>query len=832
MMDGFLTELFALWFDTKDSIALFAVGGYGRGELHPRSDVDLLILVSKRDKLRPKIESFVRFLWDLNLDIGHSVRDLADCKRAAMDDLSVMTALLERRLLAGSNDLAQKLDRTLSTRNVWPSKRFFAAKQLEQYNRHEQFGDVEYGLEPDVKSTPGGLRDLQTIGWITRKHFGTDATEELDKMGVLTEQEQSVYLGGRSFLWRVRFALHLIAGRKTDQLRFEHQREIASRFGYVNRDDMLAVEQFMHKYYRYLLELREVNDILLQHFNEVILPTRRRDRIKSINDRFQIRNKYIEVVADEVFRRQPSALMEMFVIMSNREDIQGVRASTIRLIRDSLDLIDDRFRADSEVSRLFLELLRAPIKVVSQLTRMRRYGILARYIPQFGDVIGQMQHDLFHIYTVDAHTMMVIRQMRRLYLPEYRDTFPLASRAAQHIPKVELLFLAGLFHDIGKGRGGDHSTLGASDAYKFCRQLGLEDADCELVEWLVQHHLVMSTTSQKENIYDPVVVDRFTQLVESQDRLNYLYALTVTDINATNPNLWNDYRSALLNYLYHATQSLLKEDPSYQAGRSELIAVRRRETLETLARDGVSEDRAGEIWDDAGDDLLVNHESAQLADLTLALASHDFDSGPLVVAVDAMDARDEEEGATELFICSENRVNLFADCVAALDQLRLQVLNAKIETGHSQRCYDSFFVLDQAGRKAEDERIERATNYLREVIVGNRKPRRRQERRISRQLRQFVLPASVTLTEASSSGLSRLEITTSDRPGLLALIGEGFAELDVELHEARIQTLGERVEDVFVISLQGARPISSREKMQTIIDTLTDRIDKELERAA
>ena len=831
MMDGFLTELYSLWFSAKDSIALFAVGGYGRGELHPHSDIDLLILVGNRDKHLVSIESFVRFLWDLNLDIGHSVRTVAECKQTASSDLTVMTALLERRLLAGSNDLAQKLKRTLSARNVWPSKKFFAAKQREQLNRHAQFGDVEYGLEPDIKSTPGGLRDLQTIGWITRKHFGSDTTESFHQMGVLTEREQSVYSGGRSFLWRVRFALHLVAGRKTDQLRFEHQREIAARFGYVDRDDLLAVEQFMHKYYRYLLELREVNDILLQHFNEVILPSRRKDRIKSINERFQIRNKYIEVVSDDVFRTQPSALMEIFVIMSNREDIQGVRASTIRLIRDNLDLIDDRFRADAEVSRLFLELLRSPIKVVSQLTRMRRYGILARYIPQFGDVIGQMQHDLFHIYTVDAHTMMVIRQMRRLYLPEYRETFPLASRAAQHIPKVELLFLAGLFHDIGKGRGGDHSTLGATDAFKFCQQLGLDADDSQLVEWLVLHHLDMSTTSQKENIYDPDVVARFTKLVATQDRLNYLYALTVTDINATNPNLWNGYRAGLLNFLYHATQAMLKEDPSYQAERSALVNERRRETLALLEPAVISAERATEIWEDAGDDLLLNHESAQLADVTLALASHDFNDGPLVMAMNVVDASDEE-GATELFICAENRVNLFADCVTALDRLHLQVLNAKIETGDSQHCYDSFFVLDRHGRKAESDLIERAITYLREVIIGSRKTQRRHKRRVSRQLRQFVLPASVTLTEASSRGLSRLEITTSDRPGLLALIGGVFAELDVELHEARIQTLGERVEDVFVISLRGGNPINSRAKMQTIIDTLTNRIDKELEQAA
>ena len=830
-MDGYLTELYYHWFDNKDSIALFAVGGYGRGELHPRSDIDLLILVSDRQKYLSRVESFVRFLWDLNLDIGHSVRTVSECKRAAQNDLTVMTALLERRLLVGLGDLAQKLDRSLESRWVWPSKRFFAAKQDEQLIRHERYSDVEYGLEPNVKSSPGGLRDLQTIGWITHKHFGSDATESFNQMGVLTEHEQSTYLDGRSFLWRVRFALHLVAQRKTDDLRFEYQREIAARFGYVDRDDLLAVEQFMHKYYRYLLELREVNDILLQHFTEVILPVRRWDRVKPINDRFQIRNKYIEVVADDVFEKHPSALMEIFVIMSNRDDIQGVRASTIRLIRASLDLIDDEFRSSPEVSRLFLELLRAPLNVVSQLTRMRRYGILARYIPQFGEVIGQMQHDLFHIYTVDAHTMMVIRQMRRLFLPSFQEDFPQASRAAQHISKLELLFLAGLFHDIGKGRGGDHSTLGASDAAKFCMQLGLEQADWELVEWLVQHHLVMSTTSQKENIYDPAVLRRFAQLVATEERLNYLFALTVCDINATNPTLWNGYRAGLLNHLYHETRNVLRDDHSYHTERSALVEVRRAEATEQLEELGLGREVADTIWADASDDLFVNHEVVQLVTITNALNEHDFDVGPLVLAMDAVYGSDEE-GVTELFICAANRPNLFADCVAALDQLRLQIVNAKIETGASQRCYDSFFVLDQHGRIADAKLLDRACNYLSDVIAGKRKSQRREMQRVSPQLRQFVLPASVSLSEANSRGLSRLEITASDRPGLLALIGELFVSLEVDLHEARIQTLGERVEDVFVISLRDGKPIESREQMQEIIDTLTRRIDKELEKAA
>ena len=419
-IDAFLAEIWQHWFQGNDGLALLAVGGYGRGELHPHSDIDLLILAKRPQAVRDEIAAFVTLLWDLRLDIGHSVRTLADCKREAQRDVTVATAMLERRRLAGSARLAAKLDKLIERPSLWPSHRFFRAKRDEQRERHRQFDDVDHGLEPNIKGSPGGLRDIQTVLWITQRHCGTADPDVLVSHQLLTPLESRWLRQGRRFLWRVRFGLHLIAGRRDDRLLFDHQRELAKRFGYRDTAAQLGVEQFMHDYYRNVLLLREVNDILLQHFDEVIVRVRETPRVEVVNARFRVRDDYMEVTHDDVFRDSPAALMELFVLMASRTDVRGVRAKTIRLVREHLHLINDDFRANREVTAAFMNLLRAPHTLVSQLTRMRRYGVLGRYIPEFGRVIGQMQHDLFHIYTVDAHTMMVIRHMRRLHNGEVR----------------------------------------------------------------------------------------------------------------------------------------------------------------------------------------------------------------------------------------------------------------------------------------------------------------------------------------------------------------------------------------------------------------------------
>ena len=830
-IDAFLAEIWQHWFEYKSDIALLAIGGYGRGELHPYSDIDLLILVKNNRLKDSNVEHFVQLLWDLKLDIGHSVRTVRECRSEATKNVSVVTSLYERRYLAGSQALATKLSRFLDRKTFWPSSGFFAAKRAEQSVRHARFDHVEYDLEPNIKGSPGGLRDIQTISWISQRHLGTSDLTELTRSGFLTKLECDLLKDGRRFLWKVRFGLHLLAARREDRLLFHHQRELAKRFGYVDSEGMLAVETFMNDYYRRVLELREVNDILFQHFEEAIAQRSRHPRIEVVNPRFQVHNEYIEVTSDDVFTLHPPALIEIFLIMANRTDIAGVRATTIRLIREHLDLIDGGFRRNPEVTKLFIDLLKAPYTLVSQLTRMRRYGVLGRYIPEFGRVIGQMQHDLFHIYTVDAHTMMVIRNMRRFHQGTTRDDFPVAWRTANNLPKIELLYIAGLFHDIGKGRGGDHSALGATDVTEFCERHNLPPADIELVAWLVSNHLEMSTTAQRKDIHDPEVVIEFAQKIGSEERLEYLYTLTVADINATNPTLWNSWRATLMRHLYMETKKALRRGLSNPMLRSDYINDCKATAYSILAEQGTTARKAELIWNDPGQDFFLRHSGVQIANITNEIANHDPDNGPLITVLDVV-GEVSSEGATEIFLYCPNRAHLFADSVVALDHLGLHVVDASIATSTNDFCFNSYIVLEDDGNPVRNsERKREVYESLRHALTQGTRPSSSPPRKISQRLKQFVTRTKVIITNPNDSTESVLQIVSSDRQGLLSMIGSLFVELGIVVHQARITTLGERVEDVFHISDLEGNPIRDRTRINQIVSRLEERIDSEVTEA-
>jgi [protein-PII] uridylyltransferase len=814
----------------QQQLGLFAVGGYGRAELHPGSDVDLLVVCDEDpSQYQAGIELFVQRLWDLKLDIGHSVRSIADCRRAARADITIATALLERRPLAGPRALDRHLGDLFARDAIWPSAKFFRAKRAEQIQRHRRFADTEYNLEPNIKSSPGGLRDIQTVGWIIRRHFGAMGWNDLTGRGFLTPEEATVLAEGRRFLWRVRYGLHLIAKRKEDRLLFDYQRTLAERFGYVDGPAQLGVEQFMHDYYRRVLGLREVNDVLLQHFDEVILRAHYTPELEPINERFQIRDSYIEACQPNVFVDHPPALMEMFVIMANRRDIAGVRSATIRLIRDHLDLIDDRFRTDPVVTSLFLDLLRAPYTLVSQLTRMRRYGVLGRYIPEFGRVIGQMQHDLFHIYTVDAHTMLVIRNMRQFHYRSAEETFPVAHHCVKNLPKIELLYIAGLFHDIGKGRGGDHSEIGAEDVAAFCRRHAIGGEDAELVTWLVRDHLVMSSTAQRKDINDPEVIHEFAQRVRTQLRLDYLYALTVADITATNPTLWNGWRATLLRQLYSATRKALRRGLEAPINRAQLIGSVSSAALARLAERGLDRERVLEIWDDPDPEFFLKHSTNQIVAITEAIARHDLAEGPLVMLRDTVGLV-SKESATEIFIYTYDRPMLFAATTIAIDQLGLSIHDARIFTSASGMCFNSYFVLDESGRSIGDQAPRCA--YIRDTLaIRLQHPSPAAEplqRRIPRRLKQFQKPTQALLETEPGSAFTVLQIVASDRPGLLARLGRIFVDLGISVHQAKISTFGDRVEDIFYITDTGQAPITDPERMAALAKLIGERLDADI----
>ena len=827
LVDELVFDAWQQHLSAHNDVALFAVGGYGRRELHPGSDIDLLVLAKRPEKLRTPIENFLRDVFDLNLEVGHSVRDVKGCLQQARADITVATALLERRVMAGDMTLVRKLDEKLKPDRVGSADEFFRAKYEEQTQRHDNYLDTDYNLEPNVKTSPGGLRDIHTALWICLRQFATTDTEQLVALGVLTDQERRWLEDGRRFLWWVRFGLHLIVGRKEDQLRFAHQRELAQRLGFVDTDAKSGVERFMQHYYRHVLALTEVNDIIIQFFRERS-DKPRRDKVETINDDFVLRNKHIETQGEDVFRNNPAALLEMFVIIAHREDVEGVSAATIRLIRESLHLIDDSFRNKAEHTQLFMRLLKAPFNIVTQLTRMRRYGVLARYIPEFGQIVGQMQHDLFHIYTVDAHTMMVIGNMRRFRYPEAMQHAPVAHQCVQAIPKPELLYIAGLYHDIGKGRGGDHSELGAVDARLFCQRHQLNAADTDTVCWLVERHLYMSSVSQHQDIYDPEVVQDFAREVRSEMRLNYLYALTVADINATNPTLWNNWRASLLRHLFNETRKALKNGLASLPDRADAIKACQESALERLQdATETTPQQINTLWQDLGEDLFLRHPPAQIAQLTEHLLEHNRADGVFVHLEDTP-TQSASEGATLIYLMLADRPGVFAAIVTSLSKLNLSIVDASIHTSASGQCFNTVTVLNHAGEAIaeQDSLRQRICDSLRKSLNDETLDTAGEERRISRQLRELPWPTEVEVT--TEDNLTTISILAVDRPGLLAHLGLLFVELKLTLRSARITTLGERVEDIFIVQNERGEGLYDTEEIYTLQHTLRQRLDSEL----
>lgn len=821
-------------FDWPDNqISLLAVGGYGRGELHPGSDIDLLILLRHDDDspYRDSLERFVTFLWDISLDIGHSVRSLSDCEREAKADITVATNLLENRTIVGHDSLREEMVKRLGTEHMWSSSEFFEAKWQEQITRHYKYNNNEYNLEPNIKSSPGGLRDIQMIGWVAKRHFGTNTLEGLMREGFLTESEVRIMEQGQAFLWQVRYALHMTAKRAEDRLLFDHQRTLAELFGYADNDERLAVEQFMRRYYRVVMSLTELNDVLMQHFDDAILQSQHEVQITPLNRRFQMVNRKIEATHPRVFEHAPFALLEIFLLMAQNPQIESVRASTIRLLRDNRHLIDESFRRDIRHSSLFMELLRSSGNVARQLRRMSRYGILGKYLPEFGYAIGLMQHDLFHIYTVDAHTLLLLKFLHNFQKEDARKTFPFAAQLIHRLPKRELAYIAGLFHDIGKGRGGDHSELGARDALHFCEKHHISKHDARLVSWLVEHHLLMSMTAQKKDISDPDIIQEFAMTVRDEVRLDYLYVLTVADINATNPNLWNSWRATLLQQLYVETKRALRRGLENPIDRQEWIDETQQDALALLKKWGVDETKIWPLWNTLGEDYFLQDSAREIAFQTEQILQHKTPELPLVLVTNPKKV--DQVGGTKIFVYTQEEPHLFAATVAAMQQLNLNIHDARISTSSSGYSLDTYIVLEHDNEPIRDpERIQQIKEVLIEELDDPADYSDIVQRRVARQLKHFTMPTQVIISNDPATLRTTLEVIAPDRPGLLARIGRIFVEMDINLLSAKIVTLGERVEDIFVITDRKLGPISDpdlcRKLQQRICSELDAQVTKTL----
>ena len=812
----------------KTRISLLAVGGYGRAELHPHSDIDLLILLerSNYDLHRENIQSFVTLLWDIGLEVGHSVRSLKECRSQASADVTVLTALMEARTIAGDVELCCRILRQIAPHKIWSPKQFYKAKSEEQKARHKKFNHSEYSLEPNIKNSPGGLRDIQTLLWIAKRIFGTHTVEELVEKQVLTVSEGATLIQGRDLLWKIRFGLHLVAQKEDDRLSFEHQQTLSIMFGYED-SEQLAVEQFMQDYYRTALEMNYINGLLLRNFEE--LTAKKTLKITPINNRFQLRNDFLEVSRDTVFLDAPSALIELFVILGNREDIHGVHSATIRLIRKHASLIDEDFRNDNEVTRLFLELLRSKHHLFTQLRRMERYGILGAYIPEFGRIIGQMQFDLFHIYTVDAHTLQVVRNMRRFRYKNQEQQFPIAAHIHHQLPKIELLYIAGLYHDIAKGLRGDHSKLGVTIVRKFCERHRLETWDTNLVCWLVENHLMMSAIAQRKDIHDPSVIREFALQVQDQIRLDYLYSLTVADITGTNPNLWNSWRASLMRQLYLETRKLLRTGLETYADRNDYLRQIKAHALERLQEHKIKPNEASKIWQSLGDDYFLKDSVSNIVWQTSIMKEHALSNIPVIGIRDVTHRRRNDEGATQIFVYTKNAPRLFASIVSALDALALNVVEAKIVSSKSQAVLDTFTVLDLNGAPVGNKafRTERIKTKILKHLSSPGEHNFGSGRRTSRALRQFKLKTEVTIID--NEAYSILSVIAPDRPGLLAKIADIFVEMNITIINARITTLGERVEDVFEVSKNG-EAIGESCISQILMNKICQDLDQHVER--
>ncbi len=805
-------------------VALVAVGGYGRGELHPSSDVDVLLLLPDElpDGSNDALSAFVTALWDIGLEIGHSVRTVAQCSEQAATDLTVATTLMEARLLAGPDALFMAMLQAIAPENMWPSDRFFEEKRKEQIVRHHRYHDTAYNLEPNVKGSPGGLRDIQMIGWVAKRHFGAATLAELVDHNFLSPGQLRRLEDGQEFLWRIRFALHILTGRREDRLLFDHQKNLAAMLGYEDATYTLGVEQLMQRYYRTVMDLSRLNEMLLQLFEEAILMDPDAPA-EPLNDRFQVKNGFLQTVDDNVFRDDPSALLELFLLLQQHTEIRGVSAFTVGLIKRHLHLIDDEFRQNPRNHRLFLSILRAPAGVTHQLRRMNLYGVLGLYIPAFGRIVGRMQYDLFHAYTVDEHTLFVVSNLRRFALSRFDEEFPHCSEIMQAIEQPEIAYLSGLFHDIAKGRGGDHSELGAVDAEAFCLEHGLSKYEAGIVAWLVRNHLALSMTAQKKDIHDPDVINEFATLVGDPLHLDYLYLLTVADVRGTDPKLWNSWKAQLFYDLYLLTRRALRRGLENPIDRDLLLNEKQEKARTILLDRGIPADRIDQVWALLNDNYFIKHRVKEITWHTEWLADSDTES-----EIGLVDVRRRHTGdGVEAVLYTPREKRTFAHATAVLDELGMTIVDARIVPLDNDRSIVTLVFMELDRRvKSDERRISKVRRSLTRILTAPSDKVASVTRTLPRQARMFTTQTTVDFSRTTSDDQTVLELRAADRPGLLSTIGHVFIEQGIDIEAAKIVTIGERAEDVFYVCLESGGGALDEAQQQALGEALLSELDR------
>jgi len=775
---------------------LAAVGGYGRGELYPYSDVDVLVLLQQPPGPQDSamIAAFVAAMWDLGIEPGHSVRTVEDCRREAAGDITVETSLLEARWLAGSRELLHTLREAMAAQ--LDPQSFFQAKRAEMHQRHARHQDTPYALEPNCKEAPGGLRDLQVLLWMAQAAGLGHTWREIARTDWLMPSEYRALRRAEQAFKRLRIELHLLAGRREDRVLFDLQPALATLYGFEATRNRRPSEILMQRYYWAARVVNQMNVILMQSMEERLFPMPA-DQARRIDDDFLVVRGRLGIVRDDGFERNPALLFRAFLVMQEHPEIEGLTAQALRAMWHARRHIDAQFRRNPVNRHQFLQILQQPRGIVHALRRMTMLNILPRYLPLFRRIVGQMQHDLFHAYTVDQHILMVIRNLRRFTMPEHAQEYPLASQLIAGFERHWLLYVAALYHDIAKGRGGDHSELGAADARRFCIDHGIDSTDRDLVEFLVRQHLTMSMVAQKRDLSDPEVVKQFAQVVGDERHLTALYLLTVADIRGTSPKVWNAWKGKLLEDLYRQTLAVLG---GAQPDTGTVLAQRKQAAATEIRLMGLRDESRDAFWSQLDVAYFLRHEASEIAWHTRQLYYRVDAPEPVVKA--RVVGQNE---ALQVMVYTRDRDDLFVSICRYFDRRGLSVQDARIHTTHHGWALDSFIVLLPGHDKDYRSNASLVEHELYQALMPASvhatgeaaQPARRPG---SRRSRVFPIVPNVELQPDERSASWRLSITAADRPGLLYSVASLFVRHGIDLKMAKIMTLGDRVEDIFIIS--------------------------------
>lgn len=814
--DFYDSLLIQLWqemgLSEQQGISLIAVGGYGRREMFPLSDLDFLILVEQTPspEIEEKITQFIQFLWDCGFEVGNSVRTLQQCESEGKQDITIATNLLEARFLTGNRPHFDALNELLKRADFWSKEDFFNAKVQEQIERYQRYHNTAYNLEPDIKYSPGGLRDLHLLYWVALRHSGALTLEAILQSGFIYPQEYQQLQESRAFLFKVRFALHLILKRYDNRLLFDRQIKVSELLGFRGEGNQ-AVEKMMKCFFQALHRISLISNLLIQHYRENVLSSNQTTVIDQLDDDFQLINQSLCLRNSLVFQEKPARILDIFFYLTQYEQAD-IHSDTLRQLQISLEQLPQKLCEIPEAREKFLRLFNQPNAIKRAFMPMHQYGVLTAYLPQWQAIEGLMQFDLFHIYTVDEHTLRVMLKLESFLSQESAEEHPIAHRIFSQLSDRSLLYIAALFHDIAKGRGGDHAELGAEDVANFAQLHGLDRREIDTLAWLVQSHLLMSITAQRRDIHDPEVVMNFAEAVQNQVRLDYLTCLTVADICATNSNLWNSWKRSLFASLYEFTGRQFVQGMKELLDYSEKSAENRKLAQQILTQDysDIAPISIEQLWERCPEDYFVRNTPKQIAWHTSLLV--DFAEALLVKISNRFSL-----GGTEVFIYCQDQPHLFNKVVSTIGAKKFSIHDAQIITTQEGYVFDSFIITELNGELVEFDRRRELEQALTVALQSEKLPAL--SITPNRQLQHFTVQTDVRFLHENKKEHTEMELVALDKAGLLAQVSQIFTELNLNLLNAKITTVGEKAEDFFILTNQLGQALAreERERLNTVI---------------